>query len=82
MYYVYILKSINFPEIIYAGSTSDVQSRLDVHNSGGSVYTKDYKPWKLLWQSQFEDKLQVLEFEKYLKSHSGRAFMHKRLLSL
>jgi predicted GIY-YIG superfamily endonuclease len=52
---------------------------LNVHNEGGSVYTKEYKPWKLFWYCVFETKDKALEFEKYLKSHSGRAFAKKRL---
>lgn len=80
MYYVYIIKSVQFPEILYSGSTLDVQARLSVHNNGGSIYTKDYKPWELVWHCAFKTKEQALEFEKYLKSHSGRAFIQKRLI--
>lgn len=78
-YYVYILKSINFPDKIYIGYTLDVSSRLQKHNEGGSVYTKDYRPWEMAWYCTFPDKSKALAFEKYLKSHSGRAFAQKRL---
>ncbi|MDX2095626.1 MAG: GIY-YIG nuclease family protein, partial [Alphaproteobacteria bacterium] len=37
-------------------------------------------PWELVWYCAFPDKYKALEFEKYLKSHSGRAFANKRLL--
>ena len=80
MYYVYILKSINFSGKSYVGYTLDVESRLGKHNEGGSVYTKDYRPWELVFHCTFIDKSKALEFEKYLKSHSGRAFLQKRLL--
>jgi len=33
----------------------------------------------LVWYCAFGDKFKALEFEKYLKSHSGRAFGKKRL---
>lgn len=79
MHYVYIIKSIDHADKYYAGYTLDVQARLKTHNEGSSVYTKDYKPWKLVWHCSFEDKSRAMEFEKYLKSHSGRAFAHKRL---
>ena len=39
----------------------------------------DFKPWELVWYCAFPDKYRALEFEKYLKSHSGRAFAKKRL---
>lgn len=80
MYYVYIIKSIKFSEIVYVGSTTDIKSRLDAHNRGGSVFTKDHKPWELVWSSEFKDREKALGFERYLKSHSGKAFMQKRLL--
>ena len=49
------------------------------HNAGKSTHTAKFVPWKVLWYSAFPDKHRALEFEKYLKSHSGRAFASKRL---
>jgi hypothetical protein len=37
-------------------------------------------PWVLLWYGAFREKHAALEFETYLKSHSGRAFAKKRLV--
>jgi putative endonuclease len=77
MHFVYILNSISSPTKFYVGYTLDIQSRVGVHNAGGSVHTKDHRPWKLHWYGVFDDKLTALAFEKYLKSHSGRAFATK-----
>jgi len=77
MYFVYILNSITVPDRFYVGYTLDVQARLDVHNAGHSVHTKNDRPWKLHMYCAFADKLTALNFEKYLKSHSGRAFAKK-----
>jgi putative endonuclease len=74
MFHVYLLKSINFPKKVYIGFTEDLSARIDVHNSGGSVHTKKYKPWKLISCISFCDAKKALGFEKYLKSGSGRAF--------
>ena len=79
MHYIYIIKSQRIPDTFYIGYTLDVQSRFQVHNSGGSVHTAQNKPWKLVWCCEFKDKMRAIEFEKYLKSHSGRAFAKKRL---
>jgi len=79
MYYIYIIKSQKIPDKFYVGYTNNIESRLKVHNNGGSVYTADYTPWELIWYCRFPDKLKALKFETYLKSHSGRAFMLKRL---
>ena len=80
MYYVYIIKSINFCDQIYIGCTQDLKKRLLNHNSGTTEHTSKYVPWKLYTAISFEDQYKALEFEKYLKSGSGRAFVAKRLL--
>ena len=74
MLHVYILSTVNDPKQIYVGLTIDVQQRLDVHNSGGSIYTKNLRPWQLVAQFAFVDETKARKFEKYLKSHAGRAF--------
>ncbi len=72
-------RSIEFPDQEYIGATSDLKRRIPEHNSGKSTHTAKFKPWKLTWYCAFPDKYKALAFEKYLKSHSGRAFAHKRL---
>ena len=79
MWYVYIIRSINFPEQEYIGATADLKRRLPEHNAGKSAHTAKFKPWELVWYCAFSDKYKALAFEKYLKSHSGRAFAKKRL---
>jgi predicted GIY-YIG superfamily endonuclease len=79
MWYVYIIRSVSFPEQEYIGATADLKRRLLEHNAGKSTYTAKFKPWKLTWYCAFPDKYKALAFEKYLKSHSGRAFANKRL---
>lgn len=80
MHYVYIIKSINYPEQVYVGHTRDLKKRLSNHNSGTTAHTDKYKPWKLMMYLAFNSEEKAIEFEKYLKSHSGRAFRDKRLL--
>ena len=80
MYYVYLLKSIPEPDRIYVGYTLNVSHRLKVHNAGGALHTMKYKPWKLMLYVGFVDRSIAMEFEKYLKSQSGRAFIAKRFL--
>jgi len=78
MYYVYLIQSIQFPEIVYVGFTKDLKKRFLCHNSGGSIHTAKYKPWKLISYFAFADEKKAIAFEKYLKSQSGRAFAKKR----
>ena len=79
MWYVYILRSVSSPEQEYPGVTANLKRRMSDHNAGKSTHTAKFKPWKLAWYCAFPDKYKALEFEKYLKSHSGRAFANKCL---
>ncbi len=74
MYYVYILQSIAFPENFYIGFTVDLTKRLQDHNSGTSLHTKKFMPWKIKNYIAFEDEKKAKDFETYLKTHSGRKF--------
>lgn len=80
MYYVYILISINFPDKTYIGFTNDLTQRLTVHNDGKSAYTSKYKPWKYLAHITFTNNTKAIEFEKYLKSGTGKSFIKKHFL--
>ena len=79
MWYVYIIRSTTAPEQDYIGASSDLKQRMADHTDGKSSHTAKFVPWELVWYSAFPDKYKALEFEKYLKSHSGRAFARKRL---
>jgi predicted GIY-YIG superfamily endonuclease len=72
MYYVYLLQCIdNKP---YTGYTSDLKNRIKRHRLGQIPATKDRLPVKLQSYYAFQNKYTAFNFEKYLKSGSGRAF--------
>ena len=77
MTYVYILRSITFPDEWYTGHTSDLRTRFRDHNAGRSVYTAKCRPWELVMYLAFANESRAIEFEKYMKSGAGRAFAHK-----
>ncbi len=78
-YYVYILQSEIDQKRFYTGFTEDLDSRLKSHNSGGCDHTSKYRPWSIKTAMAFNNRQKALDFEKYLKSPSGRAFAKKRL---
>jgi len=80
MYYTYIIKSEKDPNQFYTGFSENIEQRIKDHNSGKSIHTNKFKPWKLIYFSAFENKKKALDFEEYLKSSSGRAFRNKRLI--
>jgi len=78
MYYVYILRCNDCTT--YTGCTQDLKERFQRHTNGYVPATKSLLPVVLVFYCAFNDKYKAFEFEKYLKSGSGRAFMQKRFL--
>ena len=79
MYYVYLIRSIPKPDQTYIGFTENLKTRLSSHNHGQSSHAAKFKPWELITYLAFNNKSTAIAFEKYLKSHSGKAFANKRL---
>ncbi len=75
---VYILKCSN--ETYYAGCTNNLDDRFKRHSKGQVISTKYRLPVELGTYIVFNDKYKAFNFEKYLKSGSGRAFLNKRLV--
>jgi predicted GIY-YIG superfamily endonuclease len=72
--FVYILRSEADSECHYVGITTDVDERLEWHNSGPSGYTVRHRPWRVIVTIEFPSEQAARRFERYLKSGSGRAF--------
>jgi len=77
MKYVYILQSEIEPDRYYTGVTTDLKRRYKEHNDGESIHTNKYRPWKLKTYIAFSDELKAEEFEAFLKTGNGRAFVKK-----
>jgi len=76
-YYVYMLKRLKDSKRYYIGMTTKLHTRVKKHNSGDCTYTATYKPWQVETTVAFRSKDKAVAFEKYLKSHAGRAFAKK-----
>jgi putative endonuclease len=63
MYFVYILKLKN--SNYYIGFTPDLKKRLQKHNKGDCLSTKNQRPLKLVWFAGFKNKRLAQDFEKY-----------------
>jgi putative endonuclease len=78
MYFVYTLKCSD--SHFYTGCTEDLNDRIRRHQNGLVPATKGRLPIGLVTYTVFRDKYRAFEFEKYLKTGSGRAFMQKHLV--
>ena len=77
-HFVYILKCADGKH--YTGCTNNLEERLKRHEKGQVKSTSSRLPIELLTYLVFNDKYKAFNFEKYLKSGLGRAFMNKRLV--
>lgn len=73
-HYVYILQSLARADTFYTGLTNDLKRRLGKHNRGEVPHTSKAAPWKIKNAFAFENRGKASAFERYLKTHSGRAF--------
>lgn len=73
-HYVYIIRSTVAPDRHYVGLTRNLELRLAQHNRGETPSTKPYAPWQVEIATAFRDPIKAADFEKYLKTHSGRTF--------
>jgi predicted GIY-YIG superfamily endonuclease len=78
-YSVYLLASER-NQLRYVGITDNVNRRLEVHNSGGSSFTAPHRPWRLVVAVEFPTELRARQFERYLKTGSGRAFAKRHFV--
>ena len=77
MYYVYSLKC---KDGYYIGCTDDLKDRLKRHQKGQVPATAKRLPIKLDLYFGILDKYKAFNFEKYLKSGSGRSFIKKHFI--
>jgi putative endonuclease len=73
-YTVYILYSASFQKH-YTGFTSNLGQRILSHNELGKDWTSKYRPWEIIYFKEFESKKEAIEYEKWLKSGTGRRFI-------
>ena len=79
MLYVYLIDSLSGNGQRYVGMTSDLRRRLQEHDTGQSLHTSKFKPWRLVTYVAFSNRASAEAFEHYLKSGSGHAFANRHL---
>ena len=74
LYFVYVLKSISTGRL-YKGFCTDLELRLHEHNSGKTISTKPFIPWKIVYFEEFSSRNEALSREKYFKTAAGRKYL-------
>ncbi|MFA6603389.1 MAG: GIY-YIG nuclease family protein [Patescibacteria group bacterium] len=73
-YKVYVLRSL-VDRTLYIGLTSDLARRLKEHNSGYVRWTKNHRPYVMVYSEETPDRPTARKREKWLKSGCGREFV-------
>jgi len=74
MFYTYVLRSLK-KNILYKGSTENLNQRLEQHNNGLVTFTSKFKPWKLVYHETFTTRAEAMAREKFFKSGKGREWL-------
>ena len=77
-HHVYILRGADGKT--YVGCTNDLDERLERHSKGLVHFTSTRLPVECIAAFGFKNKYMAFNFEKYLKTGSGRAFMNRHLI--
>ena len=64
---------------MYIGYTTDLRKRFKQHNSGESLATKPFRPYKLIFYEAFLNRIDAKHREEYLKSGWGIRTIRKML---
>jgi len=77
MHYIYSLKC---KDGFYIGCTNDLKDRIKRHKTRQVDATKERLPIELDFYIALDNQYKAFNFEKYLKSGSGRAFIKKHFV--
>ena len=76
IYYLYILQSMK-DNTFYVGSTSNLEDRLNRHNTGRSKSTRSKLPWMLVYTESFKNKSDAYKRELEIKKWKSRKMIEK-----
>ncbi|MDO8560703.1 MAG: GIY-YIG nuclease family protein [bacterium] len=81
MYFTYVIE--NELGRKYTGSTENITERILMHNdlspSKARLHKTTYRkgPWKLIYATNFKTRREALQFEKFLKTGTGRKWIKR-----
>jgi putative endonuclease len=75
---VYLLRCAD--KTVYTGCTNNFPDRLSRHSQGSVHYTRTRLPVEVILTIEFRNKYLAFDFERYLKSGSGKEFSRRHFL--
>ena len=77
-FYTYVLMCER-TKTFYTGTTNNLQRRLEQHNKGQVLYTRNRLPVKLIYFEVCWNKDDAYRRERYLKTGMGKRYIRNRL---
>jgi putative endonuclease len=78
-YFLYILYSESIDHY-YIGISENPELRLQRHNTFKTGWTKQGRPWKLVFTREFESKQTAAKWENWIKRQKNRPVIEKIVL--
>ncbi len=77
-HYVYILRSLR-DRLFYIGYSDDLRVRIQYHNVGKNISTKNRRPLELIFYEAFLSKTDALRRERYFKTTKGKVTLRQMM---
>jgi putative endonuclease len=74
-YHIYALRSLKNNKRYIGYTEKDPAIRLVEHNSGTNKWTRQNKPFILVYKEKFNNKTEAIRRERFLKSGQGRKLL-------
>ena len=79
MFYIYVLRSLKNNKRYVGYTSKDVFVRLREHNRSCNRWTRQNKPFKLIYFEEYNTKVEAMKRERFLKSGQGRKLLDEIL---
>jgi putative endonuclease len=73
-YFVYVLKSLKDGRY-YVGTAKDLPERLQRHNQGRSEYTRNARPWELVYSEEHPSRSEAMKREYGIKRQKRKEYI-------
>ena len=77
-HYVYILISQK-DKLFYIGYSENLRQRIEEHNQGKNISTRNRRPLELIFYESFPNKFDALRRERYFKTTKGKTTLRQML---
>ena len=79
MFVVYVLRSFKNKKRYIGYTSKDSLERLKEHNRGCNKWTRENKPFELIYTENHDLKREAIQREKFLKSGQGRKWLDENI---